>query len=150
MSGYWSDIITGGKSLVTGMMITAREFFKPVVTEQYPWEVPTMTPLFRGHIELIGNEETGAPNCVVCGMCQRACPSNCISLDGKKNEGGKGKILTSYVLDFTKCSLCGSCVESCNFNALRFSKVYNLASFDKNDFIIDLMKRLEGQHSCKR
>ena len=150
MSGYWSDIINGGKSLVTGMMITAREFIKPVVTEQYPWEVPTMTPLFRGHIELIGNEETGAPNCVVCGMCQRACPSNCISLDGKKNEGGKGKILTSYVLDFTKCSLCGSCVESCNFNALRYSKVYNLASFDKNDFIIDLMKRLEDQNTCKR
>lgn len=150
MSGYWSDIISGGKSLVTGMMITAREFFKPVVTEQYPWEVPTMTPLFRGHIELIGNEETGAPNCVVCGMCQRACPSNCISLEGKKNEGGKGKILTSYVLDFTKCSLCGSCVESCNFNALRYSKVYNLASFDKNDFIIDLMKRLEEQNTCKR
>lgn len=150
MSGYWSDIINGGKSLVTGMMITAREFIKPVVTEQYPWEVPTMTPLFRGHIELIGNEETGAPNCVVCGMCQRACPSNCISLDGKKNEGGKGKILTSYVLDFTKCSLCGSCVESCNFNALRYSKVYNLASFDKNDFIIDLMQRLEEQQPCKR
>ena len=150
MSGYFRDIITGGKSLLTGMMITAREFIKPVVTEQYPWEVPTMTPLFRGHIELIGNEETGAPNCVVCGMCQRACPSNCISLDGKKNEGGKGKILTSYVLDFTKCSLCGSCVESCNFNALRYSKVYNLASFDKNDFIIDLMQRLEEQQPCKR
>ncbi len=150
MSGYWSEIITGGKSLVTGMMITAREFFKPVVTEHYPWEVPTMTPRFRGHIELIGNEETGAPNCVVCGMCQRACPSVCISLSGQKNENGKGKVLTSYVLDFTKCSLCGSCVESCNFNALRYSRVYNLASFDKNDFIIDLMKRLEDQNSCKR
>jgi formate hydrogenlyase subunit 6/NADH:ubiquinone oxidoreductase subunit I len=87
------------QSLVTGLAITAREFFKPVVTEQYPYEVPTMTPLFRGHIELIGNEETGEPNCVVCGMCQRACPSVCISLDGKKNEGGKGKVLTSYILD---------------------------------------------------
>ncbi len=150
MSGYWSDIVTGGKSLVTGLAITAREFFRPVVTEQYPWEVPTMTPLFRGHIELIGNTETGEPNCVVCGMCQRACPSNCISLDGKKNESGKGKVLTRYILDFTKCSLCGSCVESCNFNALRFSKEYNLASFDKNDFIMDLMKRLEEQNRCKR
>lgn len=150
MSGYWSDIVTGGKSLVTGLAITAREFFRPVVTEQYPWEVPTMTPLFRGHIELIGNEETGEPNCVVCGMCQRACPSVCISLDGKKNESGKGKVLTRYILDFTKCSLCGSCVESCNFNALRFSKEYNLASFDKNDFIMDLMKRLEEQNQCKR
>ena len=83
-------------------------------------------------------------------MCQRACPSDCISLSGQKNENGKGKVLTSYVLDFTKCSLCGSCVESCNFNALRYSRVYNLASFDKNDFIIDLMKRLEDQNSCKR
>ncbi|MCL2341165.1 MAG: NADH-quinone oxidoreductase subunit I [Proteobacteria bacterium] len=150
MSGYWSDIVTGGKSLVTGLAITAREFFRPVVTEQYPWEVPTMTPLFRGHTELIGNEETGEPNCVVCGMCQRACPSGCISLDGKKNESGKGKVLTRYILDFTKCSLCGSCVESCNFNALRFSREYNLASFDKNDFIMDLMHRLEEQNRCKR
>ncbi len=149
MSSYWSEIITGSRSLLTGLAITAREFFKPVVTEQYPYEVPTMTPLFRGHIELIGNEETGEPNCVVCGMCQRACPSSCISLDGKKNESGKGKVLTSYMLDFTKCSLCGSCVESCNFNALRFSKVYNLASFDKSDFIMDLMKRLEDQNRCK-
>jgi NADH-quinone oxidoreductase subunit I len=149
MNGYWSDIFTGSKSLVTGLMITAREFFKPVVTEQYPYEVPIMTPLFRGHIELIGNAETGAPNCVVCGMCQRACPSDCISLDGKKAEGGKGKVLTSYSLDFTKCSLCGQCVESCNFDALRFSKDYNLAGFDKNDFIIDLLQRLEEQNRCK-
>ena len=149
MHGYWSDIFTGGKSLVTGLLITAREFFKPVVTEQYPYEVPTMTPLFRGHIELIGNVETGEPNCVVCGMCQRACPSQCINLEGKKAESGKGKVLTRYVLDFTKCSLCGLCVESCNFNALRFSREYNLVSFDKNDFIMDMLKRLEEQNRCK-
>ena len=149
MNTYWSDIFTGSRSLVTGLLITAKEFFKPVVTEQYPYEVPVMTPLFRGHIELIGNEETGQPNCVVCGMCQRACPSVCISLDGKKAESGKGKVLTNYILDFTKCSLCGSCVESCKFNALRFSKEYNLASFDKNDFSMDLLKRLEDQYRCK-
>ena len=50
MNSYWSDIINGGKSLVVGLGITAREFFKPVVTEQYPWETPTMLPRFRGHI----------------------------------------------------------------------------------------------------
>ena len=105
-----------------------------------------MTPRFRGHIELIGNEETGAPNCVVCGMCQRACPSVCISRGRREDrKGGKGKVLTTYILDFTKCSLCGSCVESCNFNAIHFSKDYNLASFDKNDYIFDLVKRLEDK-----
>ena len=150
MNSYLNDIINGGKSLVVGMTITAREFFSPVVTEQYPWEVPTMTPRFRGHIELIGNEETGQPNCVVCGMCLRSCPSGCISLEGKKNESGKGKVLTSYVLDFTKCSLCGACVEICPTDALTFSKRYNLASTSKVVYAkIDLIKDLENRMQKK-
>jgi NADH-quinone oxidoreductase subunit I len=66
-------------------------------------------------------------------MCERACPSNCISMTGEKPEGSKKKVLTSYILDFTTCSLCGSCVESCNFNALKFSNEYNLASTRRED-----------------
>lgn len=143
MSEYLNDVIGGFKSLLVGANITAREFFKPVVTEQYPYFVPVMPERFRGHIELVKNEETGAPNCIVCGMCQRACPSGCISLKGEKPEGAKKKVLTKYILDFTTCSLCGSCVESCNFNAIQFSKDFNLASTRKEDFIFDLLKRLE-------
>ena len=78
-------------------------------------------------------------------MCERACPSNCISLAGEKPEGSKKKVLTKYILDFTTCSLCGSCVESCNFDALQFSNEYNLASTRREDFIMDLLKRLEEQ-----
>jgi NADH-quinone oxidoreductase subunit I len=143
MSEYLNDVIGGFKSLLVGANITAREFFKPVVTEQYPHFVPVMKKRFRGHIELIKNEETGKPNCIVCGMCQRACPSGCITVKGEKPEGGKKKELTSYILNFTTCSLCGSCVESCNFNAIDFSKEYNLASTRKEDYIFDLLKRLE-------
>lgn len=143
MSEYLDDVIGGFKSLLVGMNVTAREFLKPVITEQYPHFVPVMQKRFRGHIELVKNEETGKPNCVVCGMCQRACPSGCITVKGEKPEGGKKKELTSYVLNFTTCSLCGSCVESCNFNAIDFSKEYNLASTRKEDYIFDLLKRLE-------
>ena len=32
MNQYWSDIIQGGKSLVTGLSITAKEFFKKFFT----------------------------------------------------------------------------------------------------------------------
>ena len=143
MSEYWNDIISGTKSLAVGMNITVREFIKPVITEQYPHFVPVMTPRYRGHIELIKNEKTGAPNCIVCGMCQRACPSGCITVAGKKPEGAKKKVLTKYILDFTKCSLCGSCVESCKFNAIEYSGEYNLASTNTEDYIFDLLKRLE-------
>ncbi len=145
MSEYWKDVIGGSKSLLVGLSITAKEFFKPVVTEQYPWEVPVMTEKYRGHIELLKNEETGKPICVACGMCMRACPSGCITLAGKKPEGEKKKVVTKYILDFTTCSLCGTCVESCNFKAIDFSREYNLASTRKEDYIFDLVKRLKEQ-----
>ncbi|MBU0483982.1 MAG: NADH-quinone oxidoreductase subunit I [Proteobacteria bacterium] len=143
MSGYYRDLFGGSWSLLVGLGITIKNMFVPIVTEQYPHFVPVMTPRFRGHIELVGDEETGEPKCVVCGMCQKACPSGCIKLAGEKPEGAKKKVVTSYILDFTRCSLCGQCVESCNFGAITFSKDYNLASTDKNDFIFDLKKRLE-------
>lgn len=144
MGAYFSEIFQGLWSLLIGLGITFREFFKPVVTMPYPYETLKMPDRFRGHVELIADEE-GKPKCIVCMACQRACPSNCITLDGEKPEGGKKKVLTSYVLDFTRCSLCGSCVEACNFDALTFSKEYNLASARKEDFIFDLLKRLEDR-----
>jgi NADH-quinone oxidoreductase subunit I len=145
MVTYFTDIFRGLMSLFEGMGVTFKEFFKPTVTVSYPYETLEMCDRFRGHVELIENED-GKPNCIVCMMCQRACPSNCISMAGKKPEGEKKKVLTKYVLDFTRCSLCGSCVESCNFNALEFSKEYNLASTKKEDFIFDLLQRLEDRN----
>ena len=145
MGNYFSEIFSGLWSLCIGLSITFREFFSPTVTVQYPYERLTMTARYRGHIELIAGEE-GKPNCVVCGMCEKACPSNCISLAGEKPEGSKKKELTKYNLDFTKCSLCGSCVDSCNFDAIEYSKEYNLASTRKEDFYFDLLQRLKDRN----
>jgi NADH-quinone oxidoreductase subunit I len=145
MSGYFKELISGTKSLFIGLGITGKYFFEPVVTEQYPHEVPVMKPRFRGHIELIPDEETGEPKCVVCGMCQKACPTGCITVAGEKRKEGKGKVATQYILNFTTCSLCGQCVESCKFGAIRFSKDYNVVSERKEDFIYDLIKRLKEQ-----
>lgn len=143
MSKYWSDVLGGTKSLAVGLGITLKAFFQPVVTMQYPYEHVKMPPRFRGHIDLVPDEETGESKCIVCGMCQKACPSGCISLAGEKPEGAKKKVLTSYTLDFTKCSLCGLCVESCKPGAITFSKDYNLAGPSKTAYVFDLLKRLK-------
>ncbi|MBU0730366.1 MAG: NADH-quinone oxidoreductase subunit I [Proteobacteria bacterium] len=147
MSGYFEDIYTGTKSLGIGLGITIKAFFQPVVTLQYPYETIKMSARFRGHIELVGSEETGEPLCIVCGMCQKACPSGCITVAGEKPEGSKKKVLTHYILDFTKCSLCGQCVESCKPGAITFSKDYNLAGPRKEDYVFDLLKRLTERNS---
>jgi len=142
MIRYFQEIFTGLWSLFVGMSISFKEFFSPVVTVEYPYQTLTMTPRFRGHIDLVP-DENGASKCVICMACERACPSSCITIEGEKKEGEKKKTLTLYKLDFTRCSLCGCCVEACNFGAIDFSKEYNLASTRKEDYYFDLLKRLQ-------
>jgi NADH-quinone oxidoreductase subunit I len=139
------EFATGFNSLITGMRITIGQFFKPSVTVQYPHESLKMPERFRGHIELVRDPKTGKALCFACKLCERACPSDCITVEGAKLEGAKKKSVTSYVLDFTKCSLCGSCVEACRDGAIRYSHEYNLASTNKDDYIMDLFKRLEDE-----
>ena len=134
MSGYFKELFSGFWSLLTGLWVTIKYMVQPVVTVQYPHESLEMTPRFRGHIDLVGDEETGAPKCIACGMCQKACPSGCITLTGEKPEGAKKKVVTSYILDFTKCSHCGLCVESCPVDGLDFSKNYALADYNSETF----------------
>ncbi len=138
------EVIRGFGSLLTGMRITITQFFKPPVTVHYPHEALKMPARFRGHIELVRDPATGKAICYACKLCERACPSDCITVEGVKLEGEKKKSVTEYRLDFTKCSLCGSCVEACKSSAIRFARDYNLASTNKDEFILDLFKRLEA------
>ncbi len=141
MKQYFSDLFVGGWSLVTGMAVTLREFFRPVVTVQYPRQKIDITPNYRGHTILVRDAETGKHRCISCMMCQRECPSDCIRLTGEKREGVKGLVLTSYKLDFTKCSLCGTCVEVCPTAALEYRHV----GFTREEFHYDLLKMVEEE-----
>ncbi|HWX18494.1 MAG TPA: 4Fe-4S binding protein [Candidatus Binatia bacterium] len=140
-----TEIYFGVKSLFIGLKITLGQFFKPTVTVRYPHATLKMPARFRGHIELVRDPATGKPKCFVCKLCEKACPSDCITVEGIKPEGARRKTVNYYRLDFTRCSLCGSCVEACRDSAIRFSRDYNLASTNKEDFIMDLFKRLQGE-----
>jgi NADH-quinone oxidoreductase subunit I len=139
------EIFTGFYSLLVGLWITLRQFFRPTVTVHYPRQTLKIPPRFRGHIELVRNPATGQPICFACKLCERACPSDCITVEGAKVQGARKRSVTAYKLDFTRCSLCGSCVEACREGAIRFSREYNLAGWTKEEFVLDLFKRLEAE-----
>jgi NADH-quinone oxidoreductase subunit I len=149
MNNLFKEVYVGLKSLFIGMRITLGQFFKPIITVQYPYETLKIPPRFRGHIELVRDPQSGKPKCFVCKLCEKACPSDCITVEGIKPEGAKRKTVTNYRLDFTKCSLCGSCVEACRDGAIRFSREYNLASTNKEQFIMDLFQRLEAERGAQ-
>lgn len=135
--GFWS--------LLVGLRVTLTQFFKPVVTVPYPHQTLPIPARYRGHIELTSDPATGRALCTACKLCERACPSDCILVDGVKLEGEKKKSVTEYRLDFTKCSLCGACVEACPSDAIRFSKDYNLAGTSKEAYIFDLVARQQAE-----
>ena len=143
MKQYFSELYTGSKSLVEGLGVTMKALFSPIVTVQYPREEIDITPNYRGHIDLILDPEKNSYKCISCGMCEKSCPSDCIKVKGEKMEGQKKKSLVLFELDFTTCSLCGTCVEVCPVNALEYSQEYNLAAFSKEAFHFDILKRLE-------
>jgi NADH-quinone oxidoreductase chain I len=137
--------IKGTSSLIAGLAVTIRAFFQPVVTSQYPRELLTISPRFRGHIKLIADEETAGRNrCIACGICVKNCPSGSIKkVEGEKREGEKKKTATEYILDFTTCSQCGICVETCPADALDFSRDYYLTGDKREDFYFDLVKEMK-------
>jgi NADH-quinone oxidoreductase subunit I len=140
------ETVSGFKSLLIGMRITAREAAKPIITVQYPHDTLPMAPRFRGHIKLVLDPTTGRPKCTACTLCAKACPSGCIELDGVRREGDKKKSVSKYDLDFTKCSLCGSCVEICPSDAIEFSREYNVVSFSRDTFgEMDLCKKVDAE-----
>jgi len=145
--GNLKEIVEGGWSLVEGMRVTFRRLLRPVVTVQYPREVVTLSPAFRGHIELKSFADTGTHKCIACGTCERMCPSNVIKVQGTKAQPKGAKVATHYVIDFTRCSLCGICVESCPTGTLQFSSEYELAGVSRWDGVIDLMQRFEARRS---
>jgi NADH-quinone oxidoreductase subunit I len=140
-----SSFLKGAYSLAAGMGVTIKSFFQPVVTSQYPREVLTITPRFRGHVMLLADPENPARNsCIACGICVRNCPSGSIKkVEGEKREGEKRKTATCYLLDFTTCSQCGICVESCTTKSLGFSGDFNCAGYKREDFYFDLVQEFE-------
>ena len=143
MTAAFQEVYGGFKSLLIGMRITLGQFIKPVITVQYPRQTLKMPARFRGHIELVLDPETGLSRCTACKLCERACPSDCIFVEGAKREGQKVKSVTDYKLNFTTCSLCGSCIEACPFDAIQFSKAYNVVSLSRDQFSkMDLVAQL--------
>ncbi|TLN27252.1 NADH-quinone oxidoreductase subunit I [bacterium] len=147
MVKYFTELFSGMKSLLVGMGITARVGMRKPITVHYPFETLNVTKNFRSHIELALDPEKGFHKCITCGMCERACPSGCITIKSEKPEGAKKKELVAYYLDYTKCSLCANCVESCPTDAIEFSNDYKLVGTSRHDFHFELLgrakKRLE-------
>jgi NADH-quinone oxidoreductase subunit I len=130
----------GFGSLIVGMGVTGKHFFRKPVTVRYPRQKPTMSAAFRSVIAFVRFEETGSHDCIACDACSKICPSDCIDVVGRANEGLKGKRAEKFEIDFSLCSLCGLCVDVCPTETLTYAKFYDHVGREREGFVYDLLE----------
>lgn len=134
---------------VKGLWTTIGEFFKPVVTAQYPKEHLPVAPRFMGFPVLTWDEKVGEPYCTGCMVCIRYCPTECMSATMKDNplqaegKSKRRKIVDEFEINFGRCILCGICVDVCNFDAIEMSHEHELSVFARDDNRADLDRLLK-------
>lgn len=75
-----------------------KNLISPPATRLYP--VKPREPYERTRGRIYFNPE----NCVYCGLCQRKCPADAITVDRKN---------TTWQLNAFRCIVCGECVNGC-------------------------------------
>jgi NADH-quinone oxidoreductase subunit I len=124
LRNIWHGVVTTAK----GMTLTWRHFFTKPTTIQYPdeGEDTYFSPYERGL------HEFEPDRCIVCYLCARACPVECITIGEDKEAKTKaGKVLTKFEIDYNKCLFCELCIEPCPVDCIHMGQQYDLTSFER-------------------
>lgn len=141
-NNYFSGLLSGVKSLATGLGVTMRELFTPKVTEQYPENRAElkMFDRYRGRLIMPHNEKN-EHKCVACHLCEMACPNGSIKVIHEMYEdedGRKKRRLQKYEYDLGCCMFCELCVMACPHGAITFDTDFENAVFDRSKLVMQL------------
>jgi NADH-quinone oxidoreductase subunit I len=138
---YFSEIISGGKTLLQGMGITGKHFFrahKEIITQEYPDNRDTLTfgDRFRAQL-FMEHDENNEHRCDACQTCETVCPNGSIEVvwDRKLNPetGKKQKVLEKYVYHLGMCTFCNLCVIACPTDAIKMNHEFETAVYDRSE-----------------
>jgi NADH-quinone oxidoreductase subunit I len=129
-------------AIVKGLLITIKHLFRKKVTIQYPEQVRSFSPVYRGQ-HMLKRDEQGRENCTACGLCALSCPAEAITMKAAERKKGEEhlyreeKYAEIYEINMLRCIFCGLCEEACPKDAvyLTLSKELVPASYSREDFI---------------
>jgi len=140
-------------AIFQGMMITAKHFFRNLLqpgklpTINYPEQRRNYSSRFRG-LHVLTVKESGDVRCTACMLCATACPADCIHITAGEHPNPKTeKFPVEFNIDMLRCVFCGMCEEACPVDAIRMGPGYELANFERNNFIYtkaDLLRHGNG------
>ena len=132
------------------------DYFKQpdgIVTNLYPFEsipVPD-NGRYRLHNEI--------DDCIVCDLCVKVCPVNCIDIEpikspveiGKTSDGSTKRIYAAkFDIDMAKCCYCGLCTTVCPTECLTMTKTYDFSEYDVRNMVYHFAELSPTQAVAKK
>jgi NADH-quinone oxidoreductase subunit I len=133
--------------VLSGLVITFRNMFRPKVTVEYPEERPPIPPGYRGVPTLVKDPE-GREKCVSCQLCEFVCPPKAIRI----TPGGipaddpyahVEKAPQEFEIDMLRCIYCGLCEEVCPEEAIFLQNTYSMTGLSRAEFVNNKAKLYE-------
>lgn len=97
--------------------VTMGSFFSKAETVRYPFEQPTYYPATRGKVD------NDIDHCICCGICQKRCPTQAITVDRKTK---------TWTINWFRCVKCGECIRSCPQQCLYNEQQYVTVAREKS------------------
>ncbi len=155
---YIAQIFDVAKSLFVGIRLTLKHFFqatqqrKPLGVEHldyfkqdtglfttlYPHEALPIPDHGRNRLH---NE---IEDCIVCDLCAKICPVDCIDIVpiksteeiGKTSDGSSKRLYAAtFDIDLAKCCYCGLCTTVCPTECLTMTNAFDYSEFDIRNMI---------------
>jgi len=103
--------------------MTFGSLFKKPETVQYPFETKPQPMGLKGHIQI------DVESCILCGMCDRSCSTNCITVD---------KAARTWTIERLQCVQCGYCITVCPKKCLEMNPNYAPATTERKADSFDI------------
>lgn len=104
--------------VIKQFLTTIKYIFKRSPTIKYPYELRIIPERTRGRHWLVSDKCTG------CSLCAMVCPAKAITMvsapENMPLHKANAKRRIPHI-DYSRCILCGMCVDVCNFDALFMS-----------------------------
>lgn len=108
------------------LKMTMGALYKKPETVLYPLESKPQPEGLKGHIEI------AVGDCILCGMCERSCTTNCLAVD---------KPSRTWSIDRLQCVQCGYCITVCPKKCLSMDKNYASPTTVRERFTVSIPEK---------
>lgn len=119
-----------------------------VATVQFPKEKMPIPEVARYQLDV------EIDDCIVCDLCAKACPVDCISIEaikspeaiGKTSDGSVKRLYAAqFDIDMAKCMYCGLCTVVCPTECITMTNQYDRSTTQLTDLIYGFSEMSDEQ-----